>query len=268
MRLKGKIAYITGAAGGVGRALAFAFSREGAWVGVVDLNSDGVLTVAEEIEKAGGVALPLVVDVTDQASVQESVARLERELGPIDVLVNNAGVTDIQHRHVAELPLKVWQHILEVNLTGAFICAQAVIPTMRSRRRGNIINVTSLLGLWRMGQVGDAAYCASKAALEALTDVLSKELRPYLINVNSLCPYTKLDTGFFAHLSPEAKPGLEDPVVLQEPAIFLASLEPGTLTGLSLSDLWWRSNPAYRNYLITEHEILRRRVAFEREEGI
>ena len=257
-QLLDKVAYVTGAAGGIGRALALAFAAEGARVAVIDRQGEGVHTVAEQIKAAGGVALPLVVDVTDATGVPDSIARVHAALGAVDILVNNAGITDIKHRQVAELPLETWERILRVNVTGAFLCAQAVIPTMRQRRRGNIINVTSLLGVWRMAHPGDAPYCASKAALEALTDVLAKELRRDLINVNSLCPHTKLDTGFFAHLPPDERRGLDDPSVLAEPAVFLAALEPGTLTGLSLADLWWRMNPAYRDYLITERAVLAR----------
>jgi len=259
MRLTGRVAFITGAGGGIGRSLALAFAREGARVAVADVRPDGVEATVEAIRASGGEAIPCVVDVTDAAAVRQAVARTEAALGPIDILVNNAGITDLEHRHAADLPLELWERILRVNLTGAFICAQAVIPSMRARRRGNIINVTSLLGHWRMGQPGDVAYCASKAGLEALTDVLAKELRADGINVNSLCPYTKLDTGFFAHLPPAARTDLEDPAVLHEPAIFLAALEPGTLTGLSVSDLWWRRIPAYRADLETAHATYARR---------
>lgn len=259
-RLAGKVAFITGAAGGIGRALTLAFAREGARVAAADLRADGVEQTATAIREAGGTAHSVVADITDAQGVRRAVAQVEQTLGPIEVLVNNAGVTDLEHRNIEMLPVEVWERILRVNLTGAFICAQAVIPSMRRRRSGNIINVTSLLGHWRMGQPGDAAYCASKAGLEALTDVLAKELRADQINVNSLCPYTKLDTGFFSHLPPEAKSDLEDPAVLDEPAIFLAALEPGTLTGLSLSDLWWRNIPAYRTDLETAHANYARRA--------
>lgn len=248
-RLAGRVSLITGAGGGIGRALARAFLGEGARVAAVDIQRRGL----EGLEGTHGDLLPLVADITDTEGVLRIVAETERTLGPIDVLVNNAAVTDMEHRHALNLPLEVWERILRVNLTGAFVCARAVIPSMQARRRGNIINVTSLLGLWRMGQPGDIAYCASKAALEALTDVLAKELRAHRINVNSLCPYAKLDTGFFAHLPPEARSDLEDPAVLNAPALFLAALEPGTLTGLSLSDLWWRTIPAYREDLERAH---------------
>lgn len=257
-RLLSRVAYVTGAASGIGRALATGFAREGARVAVVDLQSEATVQVASAIQATGSLALPIVVDVTDAAGVRDSLSRVSTVLGPVDILVNNAGVTDIARRQVADLPLDVWERILRINVTGAFICAQAVIPVMRQRRRGNIINVTSLLGTWRMARVGNAAYCASKAAQESLTDVLAKELRADLINVNSLCPYTKLDTGFYANQPPEKRKTLDDPAVLIDPAVFLASLEPGTLTGLSLSDLWWRTNPAYRNHLITEHTVLAR----------
>ncbi|MGH2399291.1 MAG: SDR family NAD(P)-dependent oxidoreductase [bacterium] len=253
-RLAGRVALITGAGGGIGRSLAHAFASDGARVAAVDIR-------AAAVKEIDGDVLPLVADITDSESVRRIVAETERRLGPIDILVNNAAVTDIEHRHALELPLEVWERILRVNLTGAFVCARAVIPAMQARRRGNIINVTSLLGHWRMGQPGDVAYCASKAALEALTDVLAKELRAHGINVNSLCPYTKLDTGFFAHLPPEAKTDLEDPAVLTGPALFLASLEPGTLTGMSLSDLWWRKIPAYRDGLERVHAGLTSRSA-------
>lgn len=237
---------ITGAGGGIGRSLTRAFLDEGASVAAVDIR-------AGRVENTQGDLLSLIADVTDAEDVRRIVAETERTLGPIDVLVNNAAVTDIDHRYAVQLPLEVWERILRVNLTGAFVCARAVIPSMQARRRGNIINVTSLLGHWRMGQPGDIAYCASKAALESLTDVLAKELRADRINVNSLCPFTKLNTGFFAHLPPEARSDLEDPAVLNGPALFLASLEPGTLTGLSLSDLWWRKMPAYREDLERAH---------------
>lgn len=245
-QLTGRVSLITGAAGGIGRALVRAFLDEGAKVGALDVRKDGLVDRSREV-------LPLIADVTDAQAISRSVAEIEERLGPIDVLVNNAAVTDLEHRQALDLPLDVWERILRINLTGAFVCTRAVIPSMRARQRGNIINVTSLLGHWRMGQPGDVAYCASKAALEALTDVVAKELRVHRINVNSLCPYTKLATGFFAHLPPEERSDLEDPAVLNGPALFLASLEPGTLTGLSLSDLWWRKIPAYREDLERAH---------------
>jgi 3-oxoacyl-[acyl-carrier protein] reductase len=256
MRLRGRVIFLTGGGGGVGRALARAFVQEGACVAVGDVRVEHADRVARESTAEGGDALPIAVDVTDPNQVRQAVARITATLGPIDVLVNNAGITDLEHRPVARLPLEVWARVLLVNLTGAVICTQTIIPAMIGRRRGNIINVTSFLGLWRSGVPGDAPYCASKAGLEALTDVLAKELRRHLINVNSLCPYTKLDTGFFAHVPPETRKDLDDPSVLCAPAVFLASLEPGTLTGLSVSDLWWRIKPAYREQLLTEHEVL------------
>ena len=259
--LDGAVAIVTGAGSGLGRSIAMALARAGARVVAADIHETGAQETAAAIQRAAGredAAFPVQVDVSDEQSVTRMVRQVIERFGRIDAVINNAGITDMQHRPVRDLPTEVWQRILAVNLTGPFLVSKAVVGDMIARRRGNIVNVTSVLGVRGWAHRGDAAYCASKAGLEQLTEVLAKELRPYGINVNSLCPLGRIRSGFFAHLPEEEQARIEDPDLAGEPAVFLSGLKPYTLTGRTVAMEWWHSNPEYRSQLIAEHDILSR----------
>jgi len=251
MLLKGKAALITGGGRGIGKAIAFAYAKEGADVAVASRTEEEIEGVVAQITKEiGRRAVAIVGDVTKEQEVISMIRRTIEELGKIDILVNNAGVTDKEHRLVKDLPAEVWTAIIMTNLTGTFLCSKYVIPHMMANRAGNIINITSLLGQKGMTRKGEAAYSASKFGIEGLTEVLAKELKEYGINANTLYPAAKVDTGFFDYLSPEERSKLEPPGIVVQPAIFLALQPPMGVTGESINAKRWRDEPAYREALL------------------
>jgi 3-oxoacyl-[acyl-carrier protein] reductase len=175
---------VTGAASGIGRGIAEAFGEEGAAVVVADKNELGAQTVAGGIAAHGGRAISVRVDVTDEALVAAMVERVLADLGGIDVLVNNAGIDTIST--LVEMPLSMWQQMMDVNLTSLFLVTRAVLPTMIGQRSGRIINVGSQLGL--DGTERMVHYCAAKAGVHGFTRALAYELAPHNINVNAIAP--------------------------------------------------------------------------------
>ncbi|HKI55866.1 MAG TPA: SDR family NAD(P)-dependent oxidoreductase [Trueperaceae bacterium] len=231
----GKAVLVTGAAGGIGAAIARHLASLGARVAALDRQP--CLDVPAE--------LCLEADVAEPEQVAAAVARAERALGPVAALVSNAAVTDVRHHRVTDLPLATWDEVFRVNVRGSVVVAQAVLPGMLRRRAGNLVFVTSSLGQPRGGIPGDAVYSASKAAVEMLAWVLARESRDRGINVNTVYPSVKVDTGFFAHLSAAERRELAPPTLLDETAAFLVGLRPGTVTGVSLSQQLWDDDPAY-----------------------
>jgi NAD(P)-dependent dehydrogenase (short-subunit alcohol dehydrogenase family) len=183
--LEGQVALVTGGGRGLGRAIAEALAAAGAAVAVLARSADELAGTVAHIEAHEGWAIPLPVDVTDRTAVEQTVATVEKTLGPIDLLVNNAGVAE-PIGAFWELDPEDWWRILEVNLRGPALCARAVLPGMVARARGRIINVTS--GAGAMPIPSATAYCSSKAALIRLTDTLAAETEPHGIRVFALSP--------------------------------------------------------------------------------
>jgi 3-oxoacyl-[acyl-carrier protein] reductase len=183
-KLDGRVAIVTGAASGIGRGIAEAFGEEGAAVAVADKNEEGAQTVAEGIAARGGRAIAVHVDVTDEALVAAMVERVLADLGGVDVLVNNAGIDTIST--IVDMPLSMWQQMMDVNLTSLFLVTRAVLPTMIGQRSGRIINLGSQLGL--DGTERMVHYCAAKAGVHGFTRALAYELAPHNINVNAIAP--------------------------------------------------------------------------------
>jgi NAD(P)-dependent dehydrogenase (short-subunit alcohol dehydrogenase family) len=183
MRLKDKTAIVTGAAGGIGRAIALALAKEGASIIVADREpGDETVRMVRELGQAG---LYVEVDVRDAASVEQMVSRTLAEFGKIDVLVNNAGV--FIFARVEDMTEEQWDFTFDVNMKGIFLCCKAVAREMISRKAsGKIVNVSSSAGL--AGHLGYSAYCSSKRAVLTFTESLAKELGPFGINVNAICP--------------------------------------------------------------------------------
>ena len=187
--ITGKVAIVTGAASGIGRAIALALSGAGASVVVADKEVSGADKVAGEIESAGGRAIATETDVTGKKEVEQMVQKTIEGFGKIDILVNNAGI--IARNSVMDIQEEELDRTFDVNLKGVVLCSQAAARHMIERKSGKIVNVGSSLS--SRASVcnlsgGGADYCASKAAVQALTRSLAMELGPYGINVNAVAP--------------------------------------------------------------------------------
>ena len=182
--LAGRVALVTGASRGIGRAIAVALAAAGAAVACAARSRDQVDAAAAEITAAGGRARAIRLDVTRSEQIAAGVEEIERALGPIDVLVNNAGIT--MDKKTTEVTDEEWDAVLATNLTAMFRCARAVAPGMMRLQRGKIINIGSMYGI--IGVPRYAAYCASKAAVDGLTRSLAAEWARHGIQVNCLAP--------------------------------------------------------------------------------
>jgi 3-oxoacyl-[acyl-carrier protein] reductase len=185
MRLKDKVAIVTGGGQGIGQATCEIFAREGAKVVVADINDQAAHTTAEKITAAGGQALAVYVNVTEQASVDALVAKtLEWGGGRIDALINNAGIT--KDAQLVKMTEAQWDAVIAVNLKGVFLCGQAVAKVMREQGSGSIANATSIVGLY--GNFGQSNYAATKGGVIAMTYTWSIELGPKGVRVNAVAP--------------------------------------------------------------------------------
>jgi 3-oxoacyl-[acyl-carrier protein] reductase len=183
-KLDGRVAVVTGAATGLGRAIALLYAREGADLGIVDRNGEGASTVARHIEAQGRRAAAARADVGHEAQVERSFARLREALGDPDILVNNAGIATVSR--LEDMATALWDEMLRVNLRSVFLCTRAVLPAMRARRWGRIINISSQLA--HKGGEGMAHYAAAKAGILGLTRSLAHEVTADNIAVNAICP--------------------------------------------------------------------------------
>ena len=187
-RLEGKVALVTGASRGIGRAIALALAREGAAVGVSHFPDPGETARAQEVvadaQQLGAKAVALPADVTDAAAVRRAVAALIEAFGGLDVVVTNAGI--IHRQPLIDVAEADWDRVIAVNLTGTFNTVQAALPHLVRQRRGKIVTVASELAL--VGGAGLGAYVASKAGVIGLTKCLARELGPLGINVNAVAP--------------------------------------------------------------------------------
>jgi 2-hydroxycyclohexanecarboxyl-CoA dehydrogenase len=206
-RFQNKTVIVTGGGGGIGGATCRRFAAEGAKLAVLDLNVEAAQTVANQINASGGRAQAFRCDITDRASVDAAVAAAEAELGPIDVLVNNAG-WDVFKPFTKTEPAQ-WDRLIAINLVGALNMHHAVLPGMVSRKQGRIVNISSDAA--RVGSSGEAVYAACKGGLVSFSKTIAREHARHGITVNVVCP-GPTDTALFA----DYKEGAGNPEKLLE----------------------------------------------------
>ena len=194
MRLQRRVAIVTGAASGIGKAIANRFAAEGALVIIADKNESAIPPAIEDIKAGGGQAAGIAVDVTDRPQIQAFMSEVVETYGRIDILVNNAGIT--RYRPFLTASAEDWDLVLNVDLKGVFFCVQAAAPHMIRQAYGKIVSISSALGTGTTphntagSPAGSAAYASAKAGVIQLTKTLARELGPHGINVNCVAPGT------------------------------------------------------------------------------
>lgn len=234
MRLKNRIALITGAGSGIGEATAWRFTEEGASVVLADIRSERIKDLAQKIRKKGGKVLSQRVDVRNRNEVEEVVQKTLKEFGRVDILINNAGL------NIAAVAKKMteeqWSQLIDINLKGTFLCSRAVFTPMSKQRYGRIVNTASI---WTEGHVGQAGYSAAKAGVIGLTKTLALEYAKYQITVNCISPGT-VETPMISNLSQEMRKEFlkgiplgrfADPAEIARVHLFLSSDEASYITG-------------------------------------
>ncbi len=252
MKLEGKVALITGGGRGIGRAIALRFAREGAAVMVTSRTASELEKVVQEIARAGGKAANMAADVARESDVQKVVTATRSQLGPIDVLVNNAGIYGPLDT-VENISPEDFDQVLAVNLRSAFLFTRLVIPEMKKRKAGTIINISSVSG--KHAFAFNAAYGASKAGLLALTRTVAAEAAMDGVRVNALCPGVTENTRMYEELGEkltaklavsleELEKSTRESILLRRPlrpeevagaALFLASQDSSAITGQAIN---------------------------------
>ncbi|MBF8692564.1 SDR family NAD(P)-dependent oxidoreductase [Pseudomonas fulva] len=235
--LTGRTALVTGAARGIGHAIATALGQAGARVGVCDLDAESAETAAARLREAGIEAVGVGADVADEVQVQAMVNQVEALLGGVDILVNNAGI--VSTGPLLEVTTAEWNRVMAIDLNSVFFCAKAVLPGMMARQSGRIINIASVAGKRGGGLLGNSCYAAAKGAVIALTKGLAREAGPYAITVNAVSP-ALTDTEMTSALAPQARAEVlaqmplgraGTPRDIAAAVCFLASREAGFVTG-------------------------------------
>ncbi|HSE64145.1 MAG TPA: 3-oxoacyl-[acyl-carrier-protein] reductase [Thermoanaerobaculia bacterium] len=238
-RFEGRIALVTGASRGIGAAIARRLGAEGATVLAAARSAEGLERVVSEIVAGAGRAEAVTIDISDPASIESAVKESLASHGQIDVLVNNAGITE--DNLVLRMSRESWDRVLTTNLTGAFLLTQAVVKSMVRRRYGRIVNVTSIVGL--MGNAGQANYAAAKAGLVGLTKSVARELGSRNVTCNAVAPGF-IETAMTDRMTEEARAALTGQIPLQRlgrpedvanAVAYLASEEAGYVTGTVLN---------------------------------
>jgi 3-oxoacyl-[acyl-carrier protein] reductase len=237
--LAGKSALVTGAAKGLGRAIALTLAAAGAKVACIDINAESLAETVNSIRAAGGTAEPLACDVTNSARVDEVVDAVLKLWGGLHILVNNAGIT--RDNMILRMKDEQWDAVLNINLKGTFLFSRAAARPMMKSRQGRIINIASVSGL--MGNPGQANYSASKAGVIGLTRTISRELASRNITVNAVAPgfiatdmTSALGEEILQEIRKEIPLGrLGDPQDVADAVLYLASEAASFITGLVLT---------------------------------
>jgi len=241
MSLEGKVAFVTGGSGGLGRVHSLVLAGNGANIALTaNRNLGKAEAVAEEVRQLGRKALAIKADISSEKEVADGVAKVKQELGPVDILVNNAAFGIVRATTVVKMDKKDWDRDLAVNLTGAFNCIKAVMPDMVEKEWGRIINVSSVTGI--MGGMGQASYAATKAGLLGLTKTVALEGARRNITCNAVI-LGVFDGGSFYEVAEEFRERIikqvamrraGNPEELSNVIAFLASDESSYVTGAEL----------------------------------
>ncbi len=239
-RLEGKVALVTGAGSGIGKAIALRFAQEGARVAGLDVNERRARDTCRRIEEANGVSLALAADVCDAAAVNQAIQILERTFGTLDILVNNAGV--VRKKMFEQMSQEEWDQVWNTNLTGVLHCTRRSLPLLK-RRGGKIINIASVEVFSHSRKL--TAYAASKGALASLSRTLAVELGPQSICVNYICPgFIRTDMTqaysqrwlFRKYLERQTPLGrMGEPEDIAQAALFLACEDSNFITGVGIT---------------------------------
>ncbi len=235
--LADKVAVVTGAAQGIGRAITLAYAEHGAYVAVLDVKMEQALAVVEEVGRFGCKGLALEVDVSNSGEVNTAINKVVDEFGHIDILVNNAGI--YPESLVIDMPEEEWDRVIAISLKGTFNCSKAVAKLMVEQKCGRIINMSSRAG--RQGSRGHAHYAAAKAGIIGLTMSLARELSPHGITVNAIAPGI-IETDMTKDVLQKGARNLSDylvgrygtPVDLVGIALLLASEFSSYMTGVTV----------------------------------
>ena len=235
MKLKNRVAIVTGARRGIGRAIAETYAKSGANLTLVDIDSSELREVADKVGEIGRIALPFKADITNKEELNRMVAATLQQFGKVDILVNNAGIAVM--KPFLELSEQDISNQIDVNLKGSFFCTQAVLPHMINRHYGKVINISSIAAL--AGLAKQSAYSASKAGIIALTKCLAMEMGQHNINVNAIAPgsiETEMTRGLhqpkLMDILPIKRMGSTQDVA--EAALYLASSQADYVTGTTL----------------------------------
>lgn len=242
-RLAGRVALITGAAGGIGSATALMFSQEGARVALMDVDTDGLNALATRIAEEGGQALVIPGSVADESSVQHAVRRTEEYFGKLDSLFNTAGGSRPEDSSVVTMPLSVWHDTLQLDLLGSMLCCRHALPAMVRAGGGTVVNMSS--GAALRGTFSGHAYTAAKGAIVSLTRALAGEYAAAGVRVNAICAgrirtariLQNRDAGSALSAEFAARyPNREgDPIDIAHIAVFLTSNESRMITGEAIA---------------------------------
>ncbi|MQF69464.1 glucose 1-dehydrogenase [SAR202 cluster bacterium AD-804-J14_MRT_500m] len=214
--LTGKIALVTGAGRGIGRQIALVLARQGADIAVSDIRAENADSVAEEVRSLGRKSIGLKIDVSNSSSVALAMTTINSELGPVDILANNAGTVGAPDWSGTSRE-QDWDATFAVNVKGTFICSEAVAPSMKDRRNGKIVNTASVAG--RMPRPQYAHYGASKAAIINYTRSSALALAPFNINVNAVCP-GPIDTAMFRQIGDTRRQNNPDEVNVDDRSLY------------------------------------------------
>ncbi|HSK38998.1 MAG TPA: SDR family NAD(P)-dependent oxidoreductase [Arenibaculum sp.] len=226
MELQGKVALITGAGSGIGKAAAVRFAREGASVGILSRTADEVDRTVEEIRTAGGKAAPLVADVADACAMERAIGQLAREFGRLDVVFANAGINGVW-APIDELAPDEWDRTININLRGTYLTLHYAVPHLKKAGGGSVIITSSINGTRVFSNAGATAYSCTKAAQVALGKMLALELARHRIRVNVVCPGW-IDTEIPDNTRPRSVEKAEVPAEYPQGEIPLTGGQPGS----------------------------------------